>query len=107
MGQEGSLQSKKGLNMELLSFTLGLCHLNYIPSLILASISFVKLGFVNQYLIYKLFFIFKGHLEQASVNIFVKRQIVNTPGFVDLMVSVVTIQVCPAVQVKVCGCVPK
>lgn len=61
--------------MKLLLSTLGLCDLDYILSLRLASISFVKLGFVNQYLIHKLlFFTFKDHLHQASVNIFVKSQ---------------------------------
>lgn len=89
----GLPQKWKRHDMKLLLCTLGLCDLDYIHSLRLDSISFVKLGFVNHYPIHKLFFTFKDHLHQAPINIFIKSQIENIPCFVAHTVSVVTIQV--------------
>lgn len=92
--QERCLGSEKGLIRNCSCPLWDCVDLDYILLLRLASISFVKLGFVNQYLIHKLlFFTFKDHLYQAPINIFVKSQIENIPCFVDHTVSVVTIQV--------------
>lgn len=98
--------------MKLLLSTLGLCDLGYIVSLRLVSIYFVKLGFVNQYLIYKLlFFTFKDHLFQAPINIFVKSQLENIPCFVASLCcnysSHRSVQKQPDNTSEWCGCVPK